>query len=93
MIPEKYLIVGNARIGATSFDWGAALQALLNAGLNYATAVAQANAQQKAFEAAQAKAAADAAAGAGGSGSQAIMQYLPYIAIGTVLVVLLLRKK
>lgn len=51
MVRDKYLIVGNARIGA--FDWNLALTSFLNAGASYASAVAQANAQQQAYAAQQ----------------------------------------
>ncbi len=89
MVNSKYLIVGNAKI--SGFDWNAALSALLNAGASYASAVASANAQQKAFEAAQAQAAANAASGV--TTGSSFTQYLPYIGIGAVLLILLMRKK
>ena len=92
---NRYLIVGNAQrpamIGA--FDYMGLLSQLLSAGLTYAADEAQAKQQQKLYEAEQARqAAAAAAAAASGGGSGNITQYLPYIAIGAVLLILVMRR-
>lgn len=91
MVNDRYLIVGNAKI--SGFDYNAALTALLNAGLTFYQAEQQAKAQQKQFEQQQALAAYNAATGQSTSGSFDFKAVLPYLAIGGVLLVLLMRKR
>jgi len=92
-VKDKYLIVGNARIGETDgFDWNAAVTAFLNLGMSIYEAQAKANAQKKLYEQQQDAARAAYYGNPGITPSGNIGTYLPYIAIGAVLLILLAKK-
>lgn len=82
----------NAGQSGTGFDWQKAVNALISAGASIAIAQMQANAARNAFNNAQSQGYNLYQTGYNANAAGSITQYLPYIAVGIIALVLILKK-